>query len=246
MPRMRRRFECAGSESLGRPAEPSAGRAQHETDGGSAAAAAWRRWAGPTPSGRDLAYLAVNLIVAGDVSGGREALRQALMRSNTEYVREDLIANAFMRLGDREPTIQWLVKGAASNVGGIEFSLEDSLYAPIRSDPRIQAIIERLKVRWAHRRAAVPLRHLRGSRMHSSARPRTGRPCTGSVLVRGPIMTLHSIALRLARLDKAVLATRAPGGLRWGLARGPSSDDRSAGSLGGPVVSHDDCAWFPT
>lgn len=111
------------------------------------AAAAWRLWVGPTPNGRDLAYLAVNLIVAGDVSGGREALRQALMRSKTEYVREDLIANAFMRLGERERAIQWLVKGAASNVGGLDFSLEDSLYAPIRSDPRIQAIIERLKVR---------------------------------------------------------------------------------------------------
>ncbi len=110
------------------------------------AAAAWRRWAGPTPSGRDLAYLALNLISAGDASGGREALRQALRRANTEYVREDLIANAFMRLGDRESAIQWLVKGAASNVGGINFSLADSLYAPIRSDPRIQAIIERLKV----------------------------------------------------------------------------------------------------
>src|SRR6267154_98903 len=83
------------------------------------AAAAWRRWAGPTPSGRDLAYLALNLISAGDASGGREALRQALRRANTEYVREDLIANAFMRLGDRESAIQWLVKGAASNVGGI-------------------------------------------------------------------------------------------------------------------------------
>ena len=52
-----------------------------------------------------------------------------------------------MRLGDRESAIQWLVKGAASNVGGINFSLEDSLFAPIRSDARIQAIIERLKVR---------------------------------------------------------------------------------------------------
>jgi TolB-like protein len=111
------------------------------------AAAAWRRWAGPTPSGRDLAYLALNLIIAGDTSGGREALRQALVRANTEYVREDLIANVFMRLGDRESAIQWLVKGVASNVGGIEFTLEDSLFAPIRSDPRIQAIIERLKVR---------------------------------------------------------------------------------------------------
>ncbi len=127
-------------------AECEARRNQAANDG-RGAAAAWRRWAGPTPSGRDLAYLAVNLILAGDTSGGRDALRQALMRSNTEYVREDLIANAFMRLGDREPAIQWLVKGAASNVGGIGFSLEDSLYASIRSDPRIQAIMKRLKVR---------------------------------------------------------------------------------------------------
>ena len=52
-----------------------------------------------------------------------------------------------MRLGNRESAIQWLVKGAASNVGGINFSLADSLYAPIRSDPRIQAIIALLKVR---------------------------------------------------------------------------------------------------
>src|SRR6266516_352003 len=94
------------------------------------AAAAWRRWAGPTPSGRDLAYVALNLISAGDASGGRAALRQALRRANTEYVREDLIANAFMRLGDRESAIRWWVKGAASNVGGINFSLADSLYAP--------------------------------------------------------------------------------------------------------------------
>jgi len=131
-------------ERMAAECEARRSQAAHDRRG---AAAAWRRWAGPTPSGRDLAYLALNLISAGDASGGREALRQALMRANTEYVREDLIANAFMRLGDRESAIQWLVKGAASNVGGINFSLEDSLYAPIRSDPRIQAIIERLKVR---------------------------------------------------------------------------------------------------
>jgi Tfp pilus assembly protein PilF len=102
------------------------------------------RGAGPTPSGRDLAYLALNLISAGDTSGAREALRQAVVRASTEYVREDLIANASMRLGDREAAIQWLVKAAASHVGGIDFALEDALYAPIWSDPRIKAIIGRL------------------------------------------------------------------------------------------------------
>ena len=69
------------------------------------------------------------------------------MRANTEYVREDLIANAYMRLGDREQAIQWVVRGAASNVGGLGISLDDPLYAPIRSDPRIRAVIGRLKVR---------------------------------------------------------------------------------------------------
>src|SRR5438552_3339553 len=131
-------------ERMAAESEARRSQAAHDRRG---AAAAWQRWAGPTPSGRDLAYLALNLISAGDASGGRAALRQALMRAKTEYVREDLIANAFMRLGDRESAIQWLVKGAASNVGGINFSLEDSLYAPIRSDPRIHATIERLKVR---------------------------------------------------------------------------------------------------
>ncbi len=82
----------------------------------------------------------------GDTAGGREALRQALVLANTEYVREDLIANSFMRLGDRESAIQWMVNGDASNVGGIVFSLEDPLFAPIRSDSRIQAIMARLKV----------------------------------------------------------------------------------------------------
>ena len=131
-------------ERMAAECEAHRSQAAHDRRG---AAAAWRRWTGPTPSGRDFAYLALNLVSAGDSSGGRAALRQALLRANTEYVREDLIANAFMRLGEREPAIQWLVKGAASNVGGIVFSLEDSLYAPIRSDPRIRAIMERLRVR---------------------------------------------------------------------------------------------------
>lgn len=110
-------------------------------------AAAWRRWAGPAPTGRDFAYMAVNLLVAGDTSDGRAALRQAVARSRSEYVREDLLANAYMRLGEREQAIEWLVKAAASNVGGINFSIEDPLFAAIRSDPRIVAIAERLKAR---------------------------------------------------------------------------------------------------
>src|SRR5213080_4493449 len=54
-------------------AECEARRSQAANDR-AGAAAAWRRWAGPAPSGRDLAYVALNLISAGDASGGREAL----------------------------------------------------------------------------------------------------------------------------------------------------------------------------
>ena len=52
-----------------------------------------------------------------------------------------------MQLGDGERAIQWWVKGAASNVSGLMRVSVDSLYAPIRSDPRIQAIMQRLKAR---------------------------------------------------------------------------------------------------
>ena len=64
-------------ERLAAKCEAHRSRAANDRRG---AAAAWRRYFGPAPSGRDLAYLAVNLIVAGDESGGREALRQALVR----------------------------------------------------------------------------------------------------------------------------------------------------------------------
>src|SRR5256884_8160750 len=60
------------------------------------AAAAWRRWAGPPPSGRDLAYLAPNLLTAGDASGGRGALPQAPLAAETEDRWESLIANGLM------------------------------------------------------------------------------------------------------------------------------------------------------
>jgi serine/threonine-protein kinase len=127
-------------------AECDANRSQAAHDR-SGVLAAWRRWAGATPSGRDLAYLAVNLLSAGDTTGGRDALNQALARAKTEYVREDLLANAYMRLGDRGRAIESLEKAATSKVGGIDFSIEDPLYAPIRSDPRIQALVERLRAR---------------------------------------------------------------------------------------------------
>ncbi len=112
-----------------------------------AAAAAIRRYHGPTPSGGDLADLAGRLLTAGDTSGARDALRQALALANTEYVREDYIAEDYQRLGDRERAIQWWVKGGASNVARLIFLPLDSFYNPIRSDPRIQAIIQRSKVR---------------------------------------------------------------------------------------------------
>jgi hypothetical protein len=64
-----------------------------------------------------------------------------------EYVRQDQIAQAFMRLGDHERAIQWWVRGAASNVANLDRLAVDSLWNPIRPDPRIQAIMQQLKVR---------------------------------------------------------------------------------------------------
>ncbi len=88
---------------------------------------------GPQPQGRDQGA------PVGDRGAGlaRTVKREILLAATLQHPHIVPLLTA----------IQWLVKGAALNVGGIGFSLEDTLYAPIRSDPRIQAVIERLKVR---------------------------------------------------------------------------------------------------
>ena len=108
-----------------------------------AAAAAYRR--GTEQSAH--ATLAGYLLSARDTAGARAELRIAEEQSKTEYVREDNMARNYMRLGDRERAIQWWVKGNVSNVANLDGLVTLPLWAPIRSDPRIQAIIKRISVK---------------------------------------------------------------------------------------------------
>jgi hypothetical protein len=65
----------------------------------------------------------------------------------TNYVHRPDSARVGMPWARAESVIEWSVKIAASNVRAIDFALEDPLCDPILPDTRINAIIERLKVR---------------------------------------------------------------------------------------------------
>lgn len=89
----------------------------------------------------------MELLARNDTAGSRDALAQAVTKSKSEYVREDVVARVYLRLGDKEHAIEWWQRGAKSNVAQLTNLLLPSnrdFYAPIMSDPRMQAIIRQI------------------------------------------------------------------------------------------------------
>ena len=70
----------------------------------------------------------------------------ALYHAKTEYVREDRLADLYLAFGDQERAIQWMQKAAASNSAHLAFWASDPTLS-VRSDPRVQAILKRVKLR---------------------------------------------------------------------------------------------------
>jgi TolB-like protein len=92
----------------------------------------------------------LRLALAGDAPSFRATLTPAL----TAWIRGDLhwswhLAQLFALLGDAEAAIDWL--GNAVDRGFVNYPLlatVDPLLAPLRSDPRFQALMERTRVAW--------------------------------------------------------------------------------------------------
>jgi hypothetical protein len=92
----------------------------------------------------------LRLALAGDAPSFRATLTPAL----TAWLRGDLhwswhLAQMFALLGDADAAIDWL--GNAVDRGLLNYPLlatVDPLLAPLRSDPRFQALMERTRVAW--------------------------------------------------------------------------------------------------
>ena len=89
------------------------------------------------------ARLATRLATYGDRAGAERELEAALEASKHEYIREDEIATAYYRLGDREQSIAWWQKAVDSNGAQVLWLAYADEFAALRTDPRVQAMLKK-------------------------------------------------------------------------------------------------------
>ncbi len=65
-------------------------------------------------------------------------------RAKTRYVSPRIMANLYVRLGDKEQAIPWLEKAYQEHASGLQYLKTDFRYDPLRSDPRFQDLLRRL------------------------------------------------------------------------------------------------------
>ena len=98
-------------------------------------------------SGTNLIIRAEVFLGAADTASARIELNAAIARSAREYVREDVIAGVYFRLGDIEHSVQWWERAVDSNGGQVLFLLHARQFEPLRRDPRAQDVIRRARAR---------------------------------------------------------------------------------------------------
>ena len=91
----------------------------------------------------DHTTLATWLLTVADTNGAKRELAVAAQAYQRGYVREDMIATLYFRLGDTERSIEWWTKSGESNGAQIVLLANKDLFAPLRKDPRIQAILKK-------------------------------------------------------------------------------------------------------
>ncbi len=90
-----------------------------------------------------LAQLAAIDTRAGRRDEARALLDHLLVRSRREYVPSALIAVVFNALGDADNALTWLEKAFAERSNAIAYLAVDYQNAPLRHDPRFQALLAR-------------------------------------------------------------------------------------------------------
>lgn len=93
-------------------------------------------------SGRDHASLAQLLLTYGDTAGARREVAIAVEKRAHEYVREDLVARVYFRLGDIERSIEWWRRAVASRSSQVIWLAKSQEAAPLRADSRVQALLQ--------------------------------------------------------------------------------------------------------
>jgi len=87
------------------------------------------------------------MLSAGDTARARQELATVVAMSAHEYVREDAIASVYYRLGDIDSSIEWWRRAVESNGSLVIDLAKDAEFAPLRKDPRVQALLVKAGIR---------------------------------------------------------------------------------------------------
>jgi eukaryotic-like serine/threonine-protein kinase len=81
------------------------------------------------------------MLFSGDTARARQELATIVGMTAHEYVREDAIALLYYRLGDIDSSIEWWRRAVESNGALVIDLAKDVEFAPLRKDPRVQALL---------------------------------------------------------------------------------------------------------
>ena len=98
-------------------------------------------------SGSAFALRSAYLAHLGDTAAARKDLQTAIEKSAHEYVREDAIATTYFKLGDIDRSVDWWRRSVESNGAQVIWLAKAPGFAPLRKDPRIQALLTKAGVR---------------------------------------------------------------------------------------------------
>jgi len=112
-----------------------------ETDAG---LASLRRSAEVSGSASFDAFLAYGLAAAGREAEARQVLAETESEGREGYVRAEFLAAVYGVLGDREEAFRLLDQAEAERSAGLIYLHLDPMYDPLRDDPRLDAMIQRI------------------------------------------------------------------------------------------------------
>ncbi|MEO6527565.1 MAG: protein kinase [Gemmatimonadaceae bacterium] len=101
----------------------------------------------PAPSVRTHAYLAAALSRLGRQAEARREAALVEADAREHYLDERVPAQMYAVMGEPDRAIAWLERGFTSNAAILAYMNVDNLLAPLRTDPRFQAMLRRAALR---------------------------------------------------------------------------------------------------
>jgi len=92
------------------------------------------------------ARLAYGYAMAGRRTEALAILDSLKRQAHKAYVASDIVASVYVALGDKENAFEYLEKAYQERAGWMTFLKVDPIWDPIRSDPRFDTLLRKMKL----------------------------------------------------------------------------------------------------